>query len=183
MTEDARAGVSRLQKPSLRERLYPVSLTLAVVLVDQVTKALVVARVDPYTIGAELFGGFVRVIHARNPAIAFSLGHGLPEPLRSILFTVLPLLVVAAVAAYYWRSSDLTAGQRWLLAGVLGGGVGNIVDRVIRTEGVVDFIDVEFFGILGFDRWPTFNVADASVVVCGLAFVLAVFRQERQRQR
>ncbi len=171
-----------VQEPSLRERLYPVSLTLAIVIVDQVTKALVVARVEPYTIGAEFFGGLVRIIHARNPAIAFSLGHGLPEPLRGILFTVLPIVVIVAVAAYYWRGRDLTAGQRWMLAGVLGGGIGNIVDRVIRTEGVVDFIDVEFFGILGFDRWPTFNVADASVVVCGLAFVFAVFRHERQRQ-
>ena len=183
MTEDAEVAVAQIREPSVSERLYPASLMLAIVLVDQVTKALVVARVEPYTVGAEFFGGIVRIIHARNPAIAFSLGHGLPEPLRSILFTVLPLAVVVAVAAYYWRCTELTGGQRWLLAGVLGGGIGNIVDRVIRTEGVVDFIDVEFFGILGFDRWPTFNVADASVVICGLAFVLTVFLQERYRQR
>ena len=43
--------------------------------------------------------------------------------------------------------------------------------------GVVDFIDCYFFGILGMERWPTFNVADAVVVVCGILFVLAFILQ------
>lgn len=168
---------------SVRSRLYPLSLCAAVILLDQVTKALIVARVELYTVGAEYFGGFIRIIHARNPAVAFSIGRNIPEPWRGAIVTVVPLIVLIGVFVYYWFASDLSVWQRWLLAGVLGGGIGNLIDRFIRSRGVVDFIDIEFFGILGLDRWPTFNVADASVVVCGILFVIAVFRYERRLKR
>ena len=51
--------------------------------------------------------------------------------------------------------------------------MGNLIDRFFRPAGVVDFIDVRFFGILGMDRWPTFNIADMSVVVCGIMLLLS----------
>ena len=52
---------------------------------------------------------------------------------------------------------------------------GNIIDRIFRPQGVVDFIDVKFFGIFGLERWPTFNVADASIVVCGIILIVSFF--------
>jgi signal peptidase II len=69
---------------------------------------------------------------------------------------------------YYLSSNDFTRLQRWATAGILGGGIGNIIDRIFRPDGVVDFISVKFYGLFGFERWPTFNVADSSVVVCCL---------------
>ena len=59
------------------------------------------------------------------------------------------------------------------IIGIIGGGIGNIIDRFFRAEGVVDFIDVKFFGIFGLERWPTFNVADAAVVVCGIILIVS----------
>ena len=56
---------------------------------------------------------------------------------------------------------------------IVGGGLGNIIDRIFRPDGVIDFIDVKFFGIFGLNRWPTFNVADASVVVCGILMIIS----------
>ena len=53
--------------------------------------------------------------------------------------------------------------------------MGNIIDRIFRPEGVVDFISAKFYGILGFERWPTFNAADSSVVVCGIILVVTLF--------
>jgi len=50
----------------------------------------------------------------------------------------------------------------------LGGGIGNLIDRIFRSFRVVDFISVKVYGFLGFERWPTFNVADASLVVSGI---------------
>ncbi|MFW6387925.1 MAG: signal peptidase II [bacterium] len=167
----------------IRTRLYPLSLTIAVIVLDQVTKALVVARVDPYNIISEHAGGLLRIIHVRNPVVAFSLGSGLPEPWRSVLVIVLPSIVVAGVLWYYWTGADLTNAHRWMLAGVLGGGIGNLIDRFIRSQGVVDFIDVEFFGIFGLARWPTFNVADAAVVISGLLFIMSVIRYEYMQKR
>ena len=60
-----------------------------------------------------------------------------------------------------------------MICGIVGGGMGNLIDRFFRPAGVVDFIDVRFFGILGMDRWPTFNIADMSVVVCGILLLLS----------
>jgi signal peptidase II len=60
------------------------------------------------------------------------------------------------------------------VAGIIGGGIGNIIDRIFRPAGVVDFISVKFYGILGMERWPTFNIADSSVVVCCLLLLVTI---------
>ena len=71
------------------------------------------------------------------------------------------------------KSNDFTKLQRWAIAGIVGGGIGNLIDRIFRPEGVVDFIDVKFYGLFGMERWPTFNVADSAVVVCGILLIVS----------
>ncbi|MFP4408832.1 MAG: signal peptidase II [Spirochaetaceae bacterium] len=161
-----------------RKRLAPFLLTSLIVLVDQLTKAVIVRTLEPIYNGGrvvEVFGEVVRIIHARNPGIAFSIGDTLPGPLRGFLFVIIPIVAMAGIAIYAWKSDEFTGLQRWFVAGVLGGGIGNIIDRIIRPAGVVDFIDVKFYGLFGLERWPTFNVADSSVVVCGILLVLSMF--------
>ena len=97
----------------------------------------------------------------------------MPFILRRICFGIIPLLVIVMVIVVYLRNDDFNSLQRWAICGVLGGGLGNIIDRFFRAEGVVDFIDVKFYGLFGLERWPTFNVADASVVVCGILLVIS----------
>jgi len=75
---------------------------------------------------------------------------------------------------YYFSSNEFTKLQRWATAGILGGGIGNIADRIFRPDGVVDFISVKFYGIFGLERWPTFNVADSAVVVCCLLLFFTI---------
>jgi signal peptidase II len=155
-------------------KLMPFLLTLNIVVLDQMSKYFIVKHVPYRTIGAVFFGDFLRIIHARNPGIAFSLGRDLPDAFRSVLFTVLPIIVLTALVVYYFRTEDFTPLQRWSVAGILGGGAGNLIDRIFRPQGVVDFLDVKFFGLLGLDRWPTFNVADSSVVICGILLTLSM---------
>lgn len=155
----------------------PLLLTLAIVVVDQLTKLLIVANVpriesSGYTL--PVIGDFLRIIHTRNLGVAFSIGRGLPEITRRIVFTVIPVVVLAGLIFYYVRERSFTRVQRWAVAGIIGGGVGNVIDRIFRPDGVVDFIDVKFYGLFGLERWPTFNVADASVVVCGILLVVAI---------
>lgn len=151
----------------------PFILSLLIIALDQVAKAVVVATIEPYSVGFALGGDFLRIIHVRNLGIAFSMGTGLPEGIRHLLFILVPLAVMAVVAVFALRAADLTRLQRWALAGIVGGGLGNIVDRIFRPDGVVDFIDVKFYGLFGLDRWPTFNVADSSVVVCGILLIIS----------
>lgn len=164
-------------KQSLEARLVPLLLTPLVIAADQITKALVVARFEMYR-PVEVLGEVVRISVKRNTAMAFSLGHGLPPEAQRVLFLIVPLLVIVAVAVYYFRATDLSRGQRWMVAAVLGGGLGNYVDRIFRADGVVDFIDVKFYGIFGLERWPTFNVADATVVVAGILLVVSMVVME-----
>ena len=151
-----------------KNSLVPFSLSIIILLFDQITKALIVAKWPrPGTFIKDVFGNdLVILYHVRNKAIAFSLGDTIPQQLRVPLFIIVPLLVLALLIWYYFSTSDFTRLQRWAIAGIIGGGLGNIIDRIFRKDGVVDFVSVKFYGIFGMERWPTFNVADSSVVVC-----------------
>ena len=93
------------------------------------------------------------------------------------MLSFLPLVVLIFALVIYFKSNEFTFYQRWLICGVLGGGFGNIFDRLFRPEGVVDFIDVKFYGLFGMERFPTFNVADSFVMVCAILLVISVINQ------
>lgn len=151
------------------KRLTPLSLTVAVVLLDQLSKAWVVATIAENSVGYRFLGDFLAIIHVRNTAIAFSMGVGLPAAVKMLFFILLPLLLVAVVTILLVGNRiALKSSWRWILALFLGGGIGNLIDRIFRSFRVVDFISVKVYGFLGFERWPTFNVADASLVVSGI---------------
>ena len=156
-----------------KKKLLPFILTGLVILADQITKAIIVALIPIYTVGANIFGDLLRLVHVANTGVAFSLGDSMPLAIRRILFAIIPLIVIILVIVVYFRNDEFNSVQRWSICGIIGGGIGNIIDRFFRAEGVVDFIDVKFFGIFGLERWPTFNVADAAVVVCGIILIVS----------
>jgi signal peptidase II len=161
---------------SFLKKALPFSLTVLVILLDQITKAYIAGNWPMGTMITEVFGNdLLRIYHVRNKVIAFSLGAGLPETVRPFLFVILPVAVLGFLCFFYWKSDDFTVLQRWAIAGIVGGGLGNLIDRVFRPEGVVDFISVKFFGILGFERWPTFNIADSAVVICVIIWLVSMF--------
>ena len=169
-----------------KKRFLPLLLTGIIILVDQCSKAFIASRWPINTMIKDVFNNdFFQIIHVRNKVIAFSLGENLPASVRPALFIALPLLVLAVLLWYYFKSNDFTNVQRWAVAGILGGGIGNLIDRIFRPEGVVDFISIKFYGFLGFERWPTFNIADSSVVVCCLllfATILFSFKKQKVRK-
>jgi signal peptidase II len=159
-----------------KQKLLPFSLSAFVLLLDQGVKTFIVKNWP-------LEGSFIKdvfnndilyIFHVRNKAIAFSLGHNLPENLRPLLFIIVPILVLGFLVWYYFSTQDFSPLQRWAFAGIIGGGLGNIIDRIFRPDGVVDFISVKFYGIFGMERWPTFNIADSSVVICCILFFIGI---------
>ena len=166
---------------NLRNKIMPFSLTIFIIIVDQIAKLIVVKNIPLYTVKFSFFGDILRIVHVRNKAIAFSLGHSLPEEVRAIIFSILPFLVLTLLIAYLLKTNEVTGLQRWFLAGIIGGGMGNLIDRFFRSSGVVDFIDVKFFGLFGLDRWPTFNIADSSIVVCGIFLFATLFRIKKNK--
>lgn len=157
---------------NLRKKLLPLVLTGGIILVDQIVK-WVVSRTLPYGRPVQIIGDFLRFTFVQNPALSFSIGRGFGDSGRIILTMVLPMLVVAFVLYYFLAGRDITQGQRWILAAIMGGGLGNQVDRYFRPEGVIDFIDFRFYGIFGFERWPVFNIADSTVVVAGITLLIS----------
>lgn len=177
---DTTIEVKLKKKVSLAQKLIPLTLTIIVILLDQLSKLIVTDTIPLYGIGSSFFGNFLRIVHVNNPGIAFSIGQGWSIAVRSVLFRIIPLLVIIIVLGIYMRNNDFTKLQRWSIAGIAGGGLGNLLDRFFRSEGVVDFIDIKWFGItkspfkfLRWERWPTFNIADAAVVVCGILLIVS----------
>ena len=157
----------------LKSKLLPLILAVAVIVLDQITKILVCRFIPMNTIGAQFLGDFLRIIHVRNPGVAFSFGAGWSDSMRRVAFSIVPIIVLGIVLGVYFRNNEFTTLQRWAICGIVGGGFGNIIDRIFRPAGVVDFIDVKFYGLFGLERWPTFNVADSAVVVCGIMLVVS----------
>ena len=128
-----------------------------IILLDQLTKWWALERLEDGQI-VELFWTLqFRLV--RNTGIAFSQGENL-GPVFTILILFVILLVVRLGAQIQSRVGKVSVGL------VIGGAIGNLVDRVFRAEegflggGVVDFVD--------FQWWPVFNVADSAIVVGGL---------------
>jgi signal peptidase II len=167
----------------LKEKIIPLSLTAFIVMVDQIVKAVIV-KIKPETgLIKDVFDNdFLWIYHVRNKAIAFSLGENFPEPVKKVAFIVVPILVLGFLLWYYLKSNEFTGIQRWAAAGIIGGGFGNIIDRIFRPDGVVDFISVRIYGLFGWDRWPTFNIADSSVVVCCILLFFTILINPKKKE-
>ncbi|MCL1930452.1 MAG: signal peptidase II [Treponema sp.] len=160
----------------LKEKLLPLSLTAFIVLADQCVKAFIVKNWPETGLIKDVFNnGFLWIYHARNKAIAFSLGENIKDTFRPVLFIIVPILVLAILLWYYFKSKEFSRVQRWAAAGIIGGGIGNLIDRIFRPDGVVDFISIKIYGLFGWDRWPTFNIADSSVVACCFLLLFTIF--------
>lgn len=165
-----------------RKLFAPLILTACVIAADQITKFFVSLWL-PFARPVEIIGDFLRFTYVKNPAVAFSLGRGLSSNVQKYLFFILPLLVLVGLTIYYFTSREITIPQRWAFAAILGGGASNLIDRLIRSGGVVDFIDFKFFGIFGLHRWPIFNVADSTVVVAGIFLIIILLKEELSLRR
>ena len=168
---------------SLR-RYLPLSLTALVIVLDQITKALVVAFIPENTVFRRYFGDFLEIVHVRNTAIAFSIGTGLDIPVKLVFFVVLPIILMVLVI---WcvisrkTDADFTVFQKWCLAAIAGGGIGNLIDRCFRSLRVVDWISTDMYGFLGFDRFPTYNIADAAVTVSVCLLIVSYIIGEKKK--
>jgi signal peptidase II len=135
-------------------------LAALVLVVDQLTKAWIVANVDPAR-PLPVFGDLVRLVFSRNTGALFGLFRD-----NATLFAVVSVGVIAAIAWYHARSPR-SAPLSVALGLLLGGAVGNLVDR-LRLGYVVDFVDAGIGGL----RFYTFNVADSAITGALLLILL-----------
>jgi signal peptidase II len=169
-------------KRELKLKLLPLIMTAAVITVDQIVKQLVVMLLDVNR-SVDVIGDFLRLTHRRNPYIIFGGGNDLPPVFQTVLFLVLPVLALGLLVFFYFREKDVRQEYRLPLCAIMGGGLGNLLDRVIRPDGVVDCIDIKLYGLLGMSRWPTFNVADMSIVIGTIIILVIALAYEIRKKK
>lgn len=149
------------------------ALAAVVIVLDQVTKALVRLRL-PLHDSTEIIPGLLDFTHVRNTGAAFGFLNAVDIPMKPVLMTGIALAALVAIALFAVRTGADEPLARIGLALVCGGATGNLIDRV--TAGyVVDFVD---FHWMGWHFW-TFNVADAAITVgaCLLILEMAVLNR------
>jgi signal peptidase II len=173
-------------------------LSLFIVIADQLTKLWVKGisipslgiefQGYPYGYSQQIWGDFLRMTYIENPGMAFGIDIG-----GKLFFSIFSVIASIGIIFYLYKVREESLLFRLSLALILGGAVGNLIDRVfygvIFDEAplfygrVVDFIDADFFNINLFgyqmNRWPVFNIADASVT-CGVVTLL--FAQKTLKQ-
>lgn len=159
------AGAGGRGQPRRSRIALMVIVGLVVLAADQITKTIAVHDLAGH--GVHLFGPFSLQL-SYNTGIAFSLGTGLTVPIV--------IIAVVLIGTVVWFARGVpTTGGAIAIGLIVGGALGNLADRLFRghSGGVVDFIASTF--------WPTFNIADASIVCgCGL-LVAGMLRSGRPR--
>lgn len=150
-------------------------LTLFVIVCDVVTKWLAVDRLVPRHVPHPIIGDYVRFTLAYNPGAAFGFDLG---PASRWIFAALSVAIVVVLLR---STRQLVTHSRLAALGVpivIGGAIGNLLDRIRFREGVVDFIDVG----VGNVRFWTFNVADSAVTVGAICLVIALWRHDESTE-
>ncbi len=173
--------------------------TFVIVILDQLTKFVVKGIKLPflnlsgmeYGQSIDVIGSFFRITFVENPGMAFGIDVGDTSKLFLSLFS---LVASIGIIIYLYKVKNKSLTMRFALALVLGGAIGNMIDRSLYGifydyaplfyGRVVDFFDVEFFdfSLFGrvYDRWPIFNIADASVTIG--VFILIFFNKRIDRE-
>ncbi|MBT8380149.1 MAG: signal peptidase II [Ignavibacteria bacterium] len=178
-------------------------LTFGIIVIDQITKLYVKGISIPFLniefVGMFLgesfsvIGNFFRITFTENPGMAFGFDPGSDFKLWISLFS---LFASIGLLIYLYVVRDKSISLRLAIALILGGAVGNLIDRMfygllfdyapLFYGKVVDFFDFDFFNftILGrsYERWPIFNIADASVTV-GVLILLFFYKHSKDPEK
>jgi signal peptidase II len=145
--------------------LWLAGLTLVV---DQITKLAVIAKLAPYQDVITLTG-FFNLVHVHNTGAAFSLFADQPGWQRG--FFIVLALVASAVIVHLLKKPGKPIFHA-ALSLILGGALGNVIDRALYGH-VIDFLDV----YVGTWHWPAFNVADSGITLGAALLILDAFRK------
>ncbi len=166
------SGDEPVVAPPLRPRRIGLVATLALIIIvlDQVTKLLVVANLDPEGAPKRILGGVVYLSVFRNAGAAFSTATGVTW--------VLALVAIAVVVVIIRMASKLRSTAWAIALGlILGGAIGNLIDRIFRSPGFLRGHVVDFISLFEPDgrHFAVFNLADSGITLGAVALVLTAF--------
>jgi signal peptidase II len=148
------------------KRLHYLAISLAIIVLDALTKWLVAARIDLHE-SIAVIPNLFEIVHVRNTGAAFGIGANTDSRLVPMLLNGGAVIVFCVVVVYALRTAVTDRMLQVALHLILGGAIGNLVDR-FRFGYVVDFLD--FY--VRDHHWPAFNIADSAICVgIGLLFL------------
>ena len=151
------------------------SIALTVFLTDCTTKAAIVANLSPSE-PIEVLGDIARLNLTFNTNAAMGIDIG---PYAAVLLSTLGLIMIALMLRYYRQLPTRAVALSAALAFLVGGALGNVVDRMAGAPGVVDFIDVG----VGSSRFWTFNLADVAIFVGAILFMILARASGKPQER
>ncbi|WP_370262230.1 signal peptidase II [Limnobacter sp.] len=169
-TQKAQAAL----KPPRKSILPWLGFSVVLILLDQITKLWVQARLD---LGAVVeVTSFFNLVHVLNPGAAFSFLADQSGWQKHFLSAV--AVVASIVILFMMRSSSHRKFSMICLASILGGAIGNLIDRLLHGA-VIDFLD---FYVQHY-HWPAFNVADVAITVGAIGLIIDELFFNRQQSR
>ena len=146
-----------------------------ILLIDQWTKNVVQEKLFLHqTIG--VIPGFFNLVHVRNTGGAFGIFGGERGGLGSLLFVVVSLIAVGCILVFFIKAKEDEKTISLSLSLVLGGAIGNLIDR-FRYGEVVDFLDFYFQSY----HWPAFNIADSAICIGIGLMALELLRRDNRK--
>jgi signal peptidase II len=148
------------------------SVSLPLYVVDQLTKALILANISTDEM-IPVIPGFFNLVQVHNTGAAFGMLRD-----NNLFFIAVSCGALIILAILVWKKVFEDGPSRWAAALLVAGISGNLTDRLVHGH-VVDFLD---FILPMYGRWPAFNVADSCICIAAGLFVLASFLDTKRRK-
>jgi len=160
-----------------RRDIIPIGLAMFVVIVDQVTKMLIMKNFALYE-QQNIIPGFFNLVYVTNTGAAFGFLAGGKSWLRQLFFVSVAIVALGVIVFAYGHLKKQSRLFVYALGLIAGGAIGNLIDR-LRFGSVVDFLD--FY--LGSYHWPAFNAADSAITIGVGLFLLGTLLQHAKERR
>ena len=151
------------------------SVTGGIILLDQLTKQQIMQTMRLHE-SISVIPNLLSLTYIRNPGAAFGLLAGSSNAFRMVFFGLTSIFALGLLGTILLRMPEQDWVGRVSVAGILGGAIGNLIDR-LRFGEVIDFLDVYVENY----HWPAFNVADSAITV-GVIFLIVHFAFEKRTE-
>lgn len=166
-----------------KRSLYILTVIIATIAVDQISKILVRAHIQPRTDinpgeRISLIGDTFIMMNVENAGAFLGMGSDLDPTLRIILLLILPIVVLGFVLHYIFKDKTIDNWSLFAFSGIIGGGLANVYDRIVYGS-VTDFFFIDLGGIF---RTGIFNMADLSVTTGMIILLIVSFKKKKTEE-
>jgi len=154
--------------PKLQQRRMLLFLLAAIILILDQTSKFIVCRIILPGGSFPVIKNIFHLTHVQNQGAAFGL-----FPNQTLFFIGITLFTILLILFFHQRISKEGSSPSWALGLILGGAIGNLIDR-IRLKAVIDFLDFS----LKDHHWPSFNIADSAITIGAIILFVSLFRKK-----